>query len=73
MEGEFFFDMKNAERRYIIHIKDYISSNNISPIEYVYDNIKNTLTNKKKNEIIKEAEDKLYNKAIKENAIEVFR
>lgn len=73
MEGEFFFDMKNAERRYIIHIKDYISSNNISPIEYVYDNIKNTLTNKKKNEIIKEAEDKLYNKAIKENAIEIFR
>lgn len=58
---------------YLVKIKDYMYKEDISPLEFEVENIKNIIINKRKVELINKMEDKVYQKARDENDIELFK
>ena len=70
--GKTFFDINNDINRYIVYIADYIPSGNISPLDYVKDNIHNIIINKKKKQIVEDNDAMLYKDALDNNNIEIY-
>lgn len=58
---------------YLVKIKDYMYKEDISPLEFEVENIKNIIINKRKVELINKMEDKVYQNAREENNIEIFK
>jgi hypothetical protein len=54
-------------------VEEYRISDNISPLEFVKDDIRNIILNKRKVDLAKKLEDEVYNNAISEKEFEVFR
>jgi predicted house-cleaning noncanonical NTP pyrophosphatase (MazG superfamily) len=54
-------------------VAKYRISDNISPLEFVRDDIRNIILNKRKVELAKRLEDEVYNKAVSEKEFEVFK
>lgn len=67
-----FVETSDEENVYYLRILDYKISNQISPIEFVKDNIRSILINKKKEELRKKLEDEVYNKAEQKNEFEIY-
>ena len=68
---------KNYESRdengiYFLKINDYKISDEISPMEFVEDQIRNIILHKRKVDLINKLEDDIYNKANESNEIEIF-
>ncbi|MDH5398297.1 MAG: peptidyl-prolyl cis-trans isomerase [Cyclobacteriaceae bacterium] len=57
---------------YFLKIEEYRISDNVSPIEFVREQIKNIIINKRKVELAKKLEDDVYQKAKNENEFEVY-
>ena len=57
---------------YYLRILEYMTVDDISPLEFVRKNIIDILINKRKIALKKELEDKIYNEAIEKNAFEIF-
>lgn len=57
---------------YFLKLAKYRISDNISPLEFVKDDIRNIILNKRKVELAKQLEDEVYNKAVREKEFEVF-
>jgi hypothetical protein len=57
---------------YYLNIKEYRISDNTSPLEYVRDNIRNIIINKRKVELAQKLEDEVYKKALEKNEFEIF-
>lgn len=58
---------------YFLKVAKYRISDNISPLEFVKDDIRNIILNKRKVELAKKLEDEVYNKAVREKEFEVFQ
>ncbi len=58
---------------YTLKINDYKISNEIAPLEWVKDDIKNIIINKRKVALAKELEDKIYERAEKNNDFEIYQ
>ena len=58
---------------YFLKVAKYRISDNISPLEFVRDDIRNIILNKRKVELAKKLEDDVYNSAASEKGFEVFR
>ena len=67
-----FIDSKDSHYRYLIYLKDCYTVNNISPLEYVKDNIRNIIINKRKKQLINNIEQNLYKTAFDKNEIEIY-
>lgn len=67
-----FVETSGDENIYYLRILDYKISNHVAPIEFVKDDIKNILINKKKEVLRKKLEDEVYTKAKQENKFEIF-
>lgn len=67
-----FVETSDEENIYYLRILDYKISNQISPIEFVREDIKNILINKKKEELRSQLEDEVYTKAEQQNEFEIF-
>lgn len=67
-----FVETSDDENVYYLRILDYKISNQISPIEFVKDDIKSILINKEKEALRKKLEDEVYNKAEKNNEFEIY-
>jgi len=67
-----FVETSDEENVYYLRILDYKISNQISPIEFVKDNIRSILINKKKEALRKKLEDEVYNKAEQKNEFEIY-
>lgn len=57
---------------YFILIVEYRISDNISPLEFVKDQIRNIILNKRKVELAKKLEDDVYQKAVEQKEFEIF-
>lgn len=57
---------------YILNIKEYKISDQISPVEFVADHIKNIILNKRKVELSKNLEEKVYKKAVENREFEIY-
>jgi hypothetical protein len=58
---------------YILKVEEYRISDNVSPLEFVRDEIKNIILNKRKVELAKKLEDEIYNYASEKEEFEIIR
>ena len=58
---------------YFLKVAKYRISDNISPLEFVRDDIRNIILNKRKVELAKKLEDDVYNSAASEKEFEIFK
>jgi hypothetical protein len=67
-----FYETSDANYLYFLKIDTYKISDNVSPLEFVQDDIKNIILNKRKVELAKKLEDEVYENAVKRKDFEVF-
>lgn len=58
---------------YLVSIQDYILKNEKAPLEYVEDNIKNLILNRRKIDFLKELENNIYAEGIEKNKFEILK
>lgn len=58
---------------YFFKVEEYRISDNVSPLEFVKDDIKNIILNKRKVELAKQLEDNVYNEASSQKEFEIIR
>ena len=73
LKNNSYIETSDENNYYFIRLLDYKISDQISPLEYIQDDIESILINKKKIELRKELEDDIYQSAIKNNEFEVFK
>jgi hypothetical protein len=67
-----YYETNDAEFLYFLKINAYKITDNVSPIEFVREDIKNIILNKRKVELVRKLEDDVYANAVKKNDFEVF-
>lgn len=65
-------ETSDDEYMYFLKIEEYKISDNISPLEFVDDEIRNIILNKRKVQLAEKLEDDVYEKAEQENDFEIF-
>jgi hypothetical protein len=67
-----YFETSDQNFLYFLKVDAYKISDNVSPIEFVKDDIKNIILNKRKVELAKKLEDEVYENGVKRKEFEVF-
>ncbi|NOT74830.1 MAG: peptidyl-prolyl cis-trans isomerase [Cyclobacteriaceae bacterium] len=67
-----FYETSDADFLYFLKIDDYKISDNVSPLEFVKEDIRNILLNKRKVELARTLEDEVYENAVKQKNFEIF-
>jgi hypothetical protein len=67
-----YYETNDTQSLYFLKIDDYKISDNISPLEFVREDIKNIILNKRKVELAQKLEQDVYENAIKTKDFEVF-
>jgi hypothetical protein len=67
-----YYETSDAESVYFLKIDGYKISDNISPLEFVKDDIENIILNKRKVELAHKLEEQVYERATKEKEFEIF-
>jgi hypothetical protein len=68
-----YYQISDDTYLYFLKVAEYRISDNISPLEFVKDDIRNIILNKRKVELAKKLEDEVYNNAVSEKEFEVYR
>jgi hypothetical protein len=68
-----YYETSDDSYLYFLKVGNYRISDNISPLEFVKDEIRNIILNKRKVELAKKLEDEVYNNAVSEKEFEVFK
>lgn len=72
LKNNSFIETSDEEHHYYIRLLDYKISNQISPLEFIRDDIENILINKKKIQLRKTLEDEVYKEAKEKNEFEIY-
>ncbi|MBX7124606.1 MAG: peptidyl-prolyl cis-trans isomerase [Cyclobacteriaceae bacterium] len=67
-----YYETSDDESLYFIHINEYKISDNVSPVEFVKEDIKNIILNKRKVELARKLEDEVYENAARNKDFEVL-
>jgi hypothetical protein len=67
-----YYETSDASYLYFLKVDAYKISDNVSPLEFVKDDIKNIILNKRKVELAKKLEDEVYENGVKRKEFEVF-
>lgn len=67
-----FYETSDTEFLYFLKIDAYKMSDNVSPLEFVKQDIKNIILNKRKVELARKLEDEVYENAANRNDFEIF-
>ena len=67
-----FYETSDTDFLYFLKIDDYKISDNVSPLEFVKEDIRNILLNKRKVELARTLEDEVYENAVKQKNFEIF-
>lgn len=68
-----YIENSDNDHLYYLLIEEYRISDNISPLEFVRDQIRNIIMNKRKVDLAKKLEDEVYQRAVQNKEFEVFR
>jgi len=68
-----YYETSDDTYLYCLKVDEYRISDNVSPQEFVKDDIRNIILNKRKVELAKQLEDEVYNNAANQNEFEIFR
>lgn len=66
-------DISDSSFIYLINIKDFKIKEDISPLEFEEQNIRNIILNKRRAVLIKEAEENIYKEALGKNTFEIYQ
>ncbi len=66
-------EMNDANYYYLVHIQDYMLANDLAPLEFVENNIKNLILNRRKIEFLKELEENIYTEGERQNKFRIYR
>lgn len=64
-------ELKDSNYYYLVSIKDFKLINDLAPLQYVENNIKNLLLNKRKIEFLKKIEENIYTEGIRKNKFKI--
>jgi hypothetical protein len=67
-----YYETSDDNYLYFFKVDEYRISDNVSPLEFVKDDIKNIILNKRKVELAKQLEDAVYNEAVSKKEFEIF-
>ena len=67
-----YVETEDDQYKYFLKIEEYRISDNISPLEFVTEDIRNIIINKRKVELAKELEENIYERASKNKEFEIF-
>lgn len=67
-----YYETEDDSHLYFLKVDEYRISDNVSPIEFVTDEIKNIILNKRKVELAKKLEDEVYEKALEQREFEIL-
>lgn len=67
-----YYETSDTESLYYLKVDEYKISDNVSPLEFVREEIKNIILNKRKVELAKKLEDDVYENAAKRKDFEVY-
>jgi hypothetical protein len=68
-----YYETEADNFHYFLKVEEYRISDNVSPLEFVRDEIKNIILNKRKVELAKKLEDEIYNHASDQEEFEIIR
>ncbi len=68
-----YYETSDESYLYFLKVDEYRISDNISTLEFVRDDIRNIILNKRKVELARKLEDEVYNHAVSEKEFEIFR
>lgn len=67
-----YYETSDDRYLYFLRVEEYRITDNVSPLEFVKDEIKNIILNKRKVELAKKLEDDVYNEAEERKEFEIF-
>ncbi len=67
-----YYETEDDSYLYVLKVDEYRISDNVSPLEFVKDEISNIILNKRKVELAKKLEDEVYNNALEQNDFEIY-
>jgi len=73
LERNRFVESSDMNYYYIVCIRDYRLSGQVSPIEYVQNDIKNLILSKQKIEFLKQIEKDIYKEGVENNRVKLFK
>lgn len=65
-------ELKDSIYYYLVTIQDYKLKNELAPVEYVENNIKNLILNKRKIEFLKQVEENVYKEGVRQNKFKIY-
>lgn len=72
LSGKKQIETKDSIYYYIVSIQDYRMKNQIAPLEYVEDNIRNLILNQRKITFLKGVEENIYKEGIRQNKFTIY-
>lgn len=67
-----YYETEDDNFLYVLKVNEYRISDNVSPLEFVTDEIKNIILNKRKVELAKKLEDEVYENALEQRDFEIL-
>lgn len=67
-----YYETNDTDHLYYLKVDEYKISDNVSPLEFVKEDIRNILLNKRKVELARTLEDEVYANAVKQKSFEIF-
>ena len=67
-----YYETSDDNYLYFLKVDEYRISDNVSPLEFVKDEIRNIILNKRKIELVKQLEDQVYQDALDKKEFEIF-
>jgi hypothetical protein len=65
-------EMNDSKYYYLVSIQDYKLTNDLAPIEFVENNIKNLILNQRKIKFLKDIEENIYTEGIRQNKFRIY-
>ncbi len=65
-------ELKDSIYYYLVNIQDYKLLNELAPIQYVENNIKNLILNKRKIDFLKQVEENVYKEGVRQNKFKIY-
>ena len=65
-------EMNDSNYYYLVSIQDYMLANDLAPLEFVENNIKNLILNQRKVDFLKELENNIYTEGERQNKFKIF-
>src|SRR5690606_4954118 len=73
LQGNSYYETSDDSYLYFFKMDEYRITDNVSPLEFVRDEIKNIILNKRKVALVKKLEDEVYADAFEQREFEIFK